>query len=176
LEHACTKEVVEGEPTRVKIVKTKQPAEKYTLPSEHPIKPAPVKGKEASQTSSKPFDLTTRSSPTAAADPGIDDFVLFRRKRESAVDEKPEPAAVKPSDSQCQSPKAKPKRRSSRKAAAKKSTVENEEITGNEKWVRFLDVAISCPSDASEDELLFLKPASTIKQSEKQSKRNHRRR
>ena len=176
MERALTEEVVEGEPTPVKIVKTKQPSEKYTLPSDHPIKPAPVKGKEASQTSSKPFDLTTRSSPTAAVDPGIEDFVLFRRKRESAVDEKLEPAAVKPSDTQCESPKAKPKRRSTRKAAAKKSTVEKEETTGNEKWVRFLDVGISCPSDASEDELLFLKPPSTTKQSEKESKRNHRRR
>ena len=31
------------------------------------------------------------------------------------------------------------------------------------KWVRFLDVAISCPSDESDDELAFCKPLWTKK-------------
>lgn len=38
------------------------------------------------------------------------------------------------------------------------------------KWVRFLDVGISCPSDESEDELAFCKPSWTNKVGKRPSK------
>ena len=50
--------------------------------------------------------------------------------------------------------------KSKTKGKAKISNVEKRGTSGEgNKWVMFLDVALTCPSDESDDELAFCKPA-----------------
>jgi hypothetical protein len=88
-----------------------------------------------------------------------EDFVMLRRKKGSLVDldepdilhHRPEPKPSKP--------KLETKGKHSKK---KVQTSENTKGQGN-KWVKFLDVALTCPSDESDDELTFCKPSWTKK-------------
>jgi len=97
-----------------------------------------------------------------------EDFVMLRRKREIFTDEDDlEPAppqlttvrrgvkAKKCAGSRMRDRKMKGKDKAAR--GDQESEVDKKK-SGSEKWVRFLDVAISCPSDES-DELSICKPS-----------------
>lgn len=90
-------------------------------------------------------------SPSPAADMRTDDFVMLRRKKGTLIDEidilEHRPATSTESKEQ------------------KKNVTGRvgEKMNKGKKWVRFLDVGISCPSDESDDELAFCKPSWTKK-------------
>ena len=80
----------------------------------------------------------------------LDDFVMLRRKRQPKSDESDLPHVP---------PLLPPE---VHKLAGKKSSIKATDPKvrrGKQKesrWVRFLDVALTCPSDESDDEILFL--------------------
>jgi hypothetical protein len=103
----------------------------------------------------EPVDV---SSPTPANELAIEDFVMRRPRKESYSDNGDDMLRHNPSQT---SP------RQVKSSGTDKST-SNEAVTnkGN-KWVKFLDIGISCDSDESDDELAFCKPQWTNKTAKK---------
>jgi hypothetical protein len=103
----------------------------------------------------EPFYIASPSPPT---DMRTEDFVMLRRKRGNFMDD--EDADIL---EHLDPPVTKGKAKSKETAASKKDPPEIRESAKNKgkKWVRFLDVGISCLSDESDDELAFCKPSWT---------------
>jgi hypothetical protein len=119
------------------------------------------------------------ASPSPTTDMRTEDFVMLRRKRgvlteseESDIIEHrriEDKTEANPKSSQ-PNPWTKPKKGAKKPAeeTATKKDTEKGKVKVN-KWVRFLDVGISCPSDESDDELAFCKPSGTNKMGKQQS-------
>jgi len=119
------------------------------------------------------------ASPSPVTDMRTEDFVILRRKRgvltetggsdiieHRSIEDK---STVNPKLSR-PNPWTMPKKpvRKSAEGNATKKDMDKGKAKGN-KWVRFLDVGISCPSDESDDELAFCKPSWTNKTGKQQS-------
>jgi len=111
---------------------------------------------------SKSLHFTDKGSNTlqrflespSPSDMNFDDFVMLRRKRETNPDESdihPLPRAEP----------AKPVTKTTKMTT--RSAIRGKGKQRESRWVRFLDVALTCPSDESDDELLFLPAPSTSK-------------
>ena len=143
----------------------------YITPSQAEIPTAPPAVRKPftfwnspSRASEQPFYI---ASPSPATDMRTDDFVMFRRTRGIIMEDeeidilehRPEPTHETKDD----------KRGSDKKAVKKTSVVETKTAKNKgKKWVRFLDVGISCPSDESDDELAFCKPSWVTKKNGKE--------
>ncbi len=107
-------------------------------------------------------------SPSPATEMRTEDFVMLRRTRGIIMeDEEIDILEHRPDATQENKDKKKGKKGLNKKTlvnAEEKETVKNK----GTKWVRFLDVGISCPSDESDDELVFCKPSWTKKQQSRQ--------
>jgi hypothetical protein len=88
-------------------------------------------------------------------DTNLEDFVMFRRKAETNPDES-DICPLPPAQTQLVK-EAQITRRETRSSIRKKGKQKES------RWVRFLDVALTCPSDESDDELLFLPPPKNAK-------------
>ena len=122
------------------------------------------------------------ASPCPATDMRTEDFVMLRRKREISTDEDDlEPARPQPIvrrggkektrvGSRVKDRRTKGKEKAAQGDQGKElesghqvvAAVEKKK-SGSGKWVRFLDVALTCPSDES-DELSICKPSWTKKE------------
>ena len=109
------------------------------------------------------------ASPSPATDMRTDDFVMLRRTR-GIIMEDEETDILEHRLESTQGIKNK-KGGSDKKGVKKKTSVMEKGSAKNKgkKWVRFLDVGISCPSDESDDELAFCKPLWTRKNEKQQS-------
>lgn len=121
------------------------------------------------------------ASPSPATDMGTEDFVMLRRKRGVLTgDEESDIIEHRPIEdndtANLKHDKPNPwtkSKKGANKPPQRASTLKKDGEKGNgkpNKWVRFLDVGISCPSDESEDELAFCKPSWTSKAGKRPSK------
>ena len=99
--------------------------------------------------------------PSPSPDRTPDDFIFQRREaitktvdRDIEQDQSHEVAAV------TNQKKVKPKGRKGKSKSNSKVKEEESTIQGT-KWVKFMDFALTCPSDESDDELAFCKPSRT---------------
>jgi len=97
------------------------------------------------------------ASPCPATSMNYEDFVMQRRKRETPIEEGLLEHHYSEIKAGAVNQKAKSTNIASKEDNNTNSTDEGRKQIGN-KWVRFLDVGISCPSDESDDELAFCKP------------------
>ena len=101
------------------------------------------------------------ASPSPATNMNYEDFVIQRRHLETPAEEGPDILELGISEAETITTE----RDGPMKAVTKKNSrwgSKGKSGRGN-KWVRFLDVGISCPSDESDDELAFCKPLWTKK-------------
>jgi hypothetical protein len=138
----------------------------YLTPSQpEPAKAPPLIRKAANffDTPSRPIEPLYIASPCPATDMPTEDFVMLRRKREVFADEdlEPLPQAV------ARRGRGRGRGRKSRKDGAGEERSDVGEPKGGKggKWVRFLDVGVTCPSDES-DELSICKPSWVKKKDE----------
>lgn len=77
-----------------------------------------------------------------------EDFIMLRRKKVNIIEDEEGDYVLE-----------------HRQTPAENMNVERESLKNKKgrKWVRFLDVGISCPEDESDDELAFCKPEWTKK-------------
>jgi hypothetical protein len=108
------------------------------------------------------------ASPSPATDMRAEDFVMLRRTR--GIVEEDEETDILEHRLEPTREIRDEKRGTDKKGAKKKTSVVEKESAKNKgkKWVRFLDVGISCPSDESDDELAFCKPSWVTKKNGKQ--------
>jgi hypothetical protein len=99
------------------------------------------------------------ASPSPSTDIITSDFVMLRR-RKTPLANFDEPDFLQHSSQEISEEKAEVKGRAKGKRTKRKPKVLNGSGQGN-KWVKFLDVALECPSDESDDELSFCKPSWT---------------
>jgi hypothetical protein len=126
---------------------------------------------------SRPTEPFYIASPSPATDMRTEDFVMHRRKREVFTDDDLEPVPHPvPSRGKARRPRGKKEIQGGEQGKGTEIEEEMEEIAsdrrkkkGAGKWVRFLDVAITCPSDES-DELSICKPLWTKKTTGQTSK------
>lgn len=99
------------------------------------------------------------ASPCPATSMNYEDFVMQRRKRDTPIEE----GLLEHHSSDIKAGAGNEKAKLAN--IALKEDNSNSEDKGRKrvgnKWIRFLDVGISCPSDESDDELAFCKPSQT---------------
>jgi hypothetical protein len=119
-------------------------------PPINPLAPRPAARKSSNfwNDASYPTEPFHMASPSPATDMRTEDFVMFRRKGGNLIEE----------DILEHRPLTESKTMD-KKNCGYGSSQNNK----GKKWVRFLDVGISCPSDESDDELAFCKPSWTKK-------------
>lgn len=101
---------------------------------------------------SSTVQLLESPSPTEM---NFKDFIMMRRKRETSPDEESD---LLPHDIPAGKQKPLHKDRMASTSISTKSAEVRKGKQKESKWVRFLDVALTCPSDESDDEILFLPP------------------
>lgn len=98
------------------------------------------------------------ASPTPVTYMQIDDFVMLRRKRDVFIDDEGGDLLEHQPNLTINETEDQLMKTVMKKPSASKSDHGKGKAKPN-RWVRFLDVGITCPSDVSDDELDFCKPA-----------------
>jgi len=127
--------------------------------------PIATRSLHSTETGSSTVQLLDSPPPTEM---NFKDFIMMRRKRETSSDEESD-LLLHNTPAGDQNPLRKDKM-----ASTSISTTRAEVRKGKQKeskWVRFLDVALTCPSDGSDDEILFLPPPADNKNTRKKSNR-----
>jgi hypothetical protein len=107
------------------------------------------------------------ASPSPATDMRTEDFVMLRRTRGIFTEDEEDTDILEHRLETTH--EIKDEKKGTNKKRVKKKTIVVEKGSAKnkgEKWVRFLDVGISCASDESDDQLAFCKPLWTKKKRE----------